>query len=407
MIRTSRRRSALAGAAVAALSLAVVWTTAPADADEPPVFELPPFPSEEGVLRLHLGASDYFRYDDSDGAGGFTAGTAENLVVNGCNVVAPLPTLATLTPTPSGGPQQGKLGLVGDALGVQVKGEGNGTPCGQVNGLAQAIDLRLGNFPGTSQPMTMDFAELDIEAKFGATVRAELYRGTTLVGTETLPSAGPDSGPDSADGDNFRWRLPSNPSSAPVFFDRIRLSVDPSTPTGAFSLEGGGDGTAPGTFGATLPTDQSDSVFHITAFDGVLGCGQTATENGTGGAPSVSVTLVNQTGCQAVPYYLATSNEGGVQAIVFQKLGGTSNVYLTTVTWPVEAAAYPMPPTQIRYPGGEPHTLELCDGTYANPVPPSPTEPWCLRKTTATVAGTDLMQVVEELFGQGDPGAWR
>ena len=285
----SRRRVlAAVTAAVAAAGLATVSGSTPASAVDPPVFTLPGFPSDEGVLRLHLGASDYVRFDPR-GASGYTVGTQEPLVVSGCNLTSPT-SLGFVAGAPNS--QNPRLGLVGDAIGVQVRGEGNGTPCGQVNGTAQSLDLRPG---GALADMEMDAVELDIEGKFSVTVRADLYLDSTLVWSELLVTGGSDSGPDSADGDNFRWVLPS--TTAPVFFDRIVLRADLSTPGGAFSLEGGADGTAaqPGGLGAELGT--TDSLFHITDVDGTLACGATATEPGTGGAPTVSIQLVNQAGC--------------------------------------------------------------------------------------------------------------
>jgi hypothetical protein len=374
-----------------------------ADATPPPAFDLPPFPGDGGVLRLHLGAQDYFRFDAKNPSGpGYNTGVAEPIKVSGCNVVAPLPTSMAMTPTPNGGSAQGKLGLVGDSIGVQVKGEGNGTPCGQANG-SQAIDLQLA---GSLATKAMDFAELDVEGKFGVTVKAQLYLDGQLVGTQLLVTGGPDSGPDSGDGDNFRWRLPDTGSSIGLF-DEIKLSVDASTPGAAFSLEGGGDGTAPqpGGLGSTLGT--TDSLFHIAGFDGQLACGGTASKVGTDGAPSVSITLQSQAGCEAVSYSLSVSNTNGNQAVAFQKVGGDSNVYRTTINWPVEASASPVPATQIRYGEGPPHDLQWCDGTPAAPVIPAPGEFWCLVDQHVALAGTDQMQVTEQLFGLGDPGAWR
>src|SRR5947209_4665267 len=134
MANLGRKLLALAALAVAVVGLVIVATSGSASATTPPTFSLPAFPSDVGVLRLHGGTPDYFRFDPASGSGGYTAGPQEVLNTSNCNLVAPLPTSATLTPTPQGGSSQGKVGLVGHSFGVQVKGEGNGTPCGQVNG---------------------------------------------------------------------------------------------------------------------------------------------------------------------------------------------------------------------------------------------------------------------------------
>ena len=118
-----------------------------------------------GVVRLHLGPSDFFRFDAPNGSGGYTPGTPAPISVAQCAA------------TTSGvmaiqvGPANGRLGLVADGLGVRVGGEGQGQPCGQVNGTGQSLSLTLsGPLAGTF----MDRAELDIEGKFDATVRGEL-----------------------------------------------------------------------------------------------------------------------------------------------------------------------------------------------------------------------------------------
>ena len=199
-----------------------------------------------------------------------------------------------------------------------------------------------------------------------------------------------------------------------MVFDEIVLSVDSSTPGGAFSLEGGADGTTPEPGGLGDDLDTTDSLFHLTNVDGILGCGGSASEIGTGGAPSVTVTLVNQAGCAPVPYNLSVSNVDGLKAIAFEKIGGTSNVYRTTVTWPIEEAEYPVPPTEILYSNDDPqgqHVMQWCAGTPASPAKPSPTEHWCLldhqAHYTGVVSGVRMMQVVEQYWGQGDPGSVR
>jgi hypothetical protein len=307
-----------------------------------------------------------------------------------------------MTPTPNGGSSQGKLGLAKDSIGVQVKGEGNGTPCSQVNG-TQALDLQLA---GSLANKAMDFAELDVEGKFGVTVKAQLYNDGQLVRTQLLPTGGPDSGPDSANGDNFRWRLPDT-SAGLVLFDEIKLSVDASTPGAAFSLEGGSDGTAPqpGGLGQTLAT--SDSLFHIAAFDGQLACGGTANKTGAPGEPTASVTSQSGTACEAVPYSLTVSNTDGLPAVAFQKIGGDSNVYRATIVWPIMDNDNPVPWTQIRYGTGPAHDLRWCDGTPAAPILPAVGEFWCLVDQHTVIVGTDQIQQTEQLFGQGDPGAWK
>src|SRR5439155_926882 len=217
--------------------------------------------------------------------GGYSAGTPQALTTTGCGLNVPANADLGFTPTPLGGKSQGKVGLVGHSIGVQVKGEGNGTPCGQANGTSQALTLSL---TGALANKSMDEAQLDIEGKFGVTVQAQLSLNGAVVKTETqLISGSSDSGPDSGPSDNYRWKLPS---SGTVYFDEIKLSVV-SPAAGAFSLEAGGDGTPaiPNSYSAKL-NGTLDSLFHITNVGGILQCGATTpTEGGSNGEPSVFV----------------------------------------------------------------------------------------------------------------------
>lgn len=397
------KRARTAIAAVLVAGVVVVLGTGEPSAGAPPVFSVGTFPPDGGVVRLHLGASDYVRFDAPNGSGGYTAGTEEAFLPSGCNLASPVPASLLITPVPSGGNQQGRAGLVQDAIGVQVKGEGNGTSCGQVNGTAQAIVLSLG---GPVAGRAMDFVELDIEAKFGATVRAELFFGgsATPVRTELLPTGGPDSGPDSADNDNFRWRLPSAGAGL-VLFDKIRLSIDSSTPGGAMSLEGGADSTAPlpGGLAATALGGTSDSIFHITNIDGILDCGDTVTEGG-GGSPEALITLVDEPGCTPMAYSLTTlMHDDGTQSILFQKDADVLHTFRATFVWDVEAAIYPVKPTKIDYGDGAGlHDMQWCDGTPADPIAPVG-DPWCVTGQTSNLVSTDQIQVTETVFGSGDP----
>jgi hypothetical protein len=399
-MHTFRRSAVVVASVIAAAGAALVAISgAPAPATTPATYSLPGFPADVGVLRMHLaGDGDYVRYDAKSGTT-YTTGTPQSITESGC-VVSSSPANLTITPSPSGGPSRGTVGLVSHSLGVQVRGEGNGTPCGQVNG-TQSLELKLA---GSLASYEMDYAELDIEGKFGVKVRADLYLGTTPTAGSPLflATGGSDSGPDSADGDNYRWLV--KPTTGSVF-NRIVLSVDTSTPSGAFSLEGGNDGTAPhpGGLGATLGT--SDSLFHITDVDGTLTCGASVSDGGTN-LPTITVTLESTTGCTPVNYALTTVNDADLEAAAFEKLGGTSNHYRATIAWPAEEAVLPVPATNIVYPGGAAHAVLWCDGTPAAPVLPQG-EMWCLTEQHTVAAGTDLMQITEKFYGEGDPGYWR
>ncbi len=360
-----------------------------------PTYTAGAFPGDGGVIRLHTGQDDYVRVDPA----GAATGTPQPLSATRCELSAPLPSALTFAAT-----GRSSVGFIQDAIGLRARGEGQGTSCGQVNGSGEALVVST---PGKA----MDFAELDIEGKFGATVVAALYRGTELVTTQTLASGGPDSGPDSSDGDNFRWRVGTPVgSTATVYFDQIRLSVSPSTPDGAFSLEGGADGTAPepGGLGSTLAT--SDSLFHYVSIDGFLTCGGAPTVEGDGtSVPMASIRLLASEGCESLPYNLEVGVDGnGWNTVTFEKAADGDERFSATLTWTPEEAAYPVSPTKIDYGLGDgPHLLQWCS-VDGNGTPTAPEgEPWCLTSHTSTLLPSGEMQVVETLLGSGDPFSFR
>jgi hypothetical protein len=399
---------ALAGAVVIAGGddePATVETEVPAAAPAQVVGE-PGLP-DGGVIRLRIdgtggsGGDNWFRFDEPDGSGGYTAGTPAPITERRCK--ATTSGVMAVAPTPA--PPQGRVGLVDTGLGVVVKGEGQGTPCGRVDGTDQALTLT----PDVGAGAVFDFAELDIEAKGGATVRAELRLGGALQATETIATAGPDSGPDSADGDNFRWRVPSVDGPT-VYFDELVLKVDPSTPTAAFSLEGGGDGTTPepGGLGDQLAT--TDTLFHLVDGDGVLDCGDSVSAGG-GDVPLADlVRLENLLGdpeaCVAIPYALRSGLDGEAQTVLLAKVLGDQAelepAFTLDITWLPEPAAYPIERTTSIDDGSGPVPLVWCDGTASAPELPAGVD-WCLSGQSAESAGTGLIQVSESLYGAGDP----
>jgi hypothetical protein len=363
------------------------------------------FLADGGVVRLHLGKSDYFRFDAPDGAGGYTPGTPARISVSRC-IATTSGVMAVQV-----GPAKGRLGLVDDGLGVKVDGEGEGRRCGQVNGTGQSLSLTL---TGPLSGVVMDRAELDIEAKFDATVRAELFQGSQLVGVETLDTdVSSDSGPDSGARDNQRWVIPA-PASTPVLFDRLLLRVDPSTPKGAFSLGGGSEGTPParGGLGETLHT--SDSLFHLVRVDGTLDCGdQVSTDDA--GVPSATVErLDNLEGspedCEPVFFALDSTLEGEKQVVTLGKdLGAQARLqpaFTWTIRWLPEAATYPVARTTQIDTGSGPEPAVWCGGTPDAPELPRG-ERWCLSNQTVVPAGAKLIQVTERFYGAGDPRAIR
>ena len=291
------------------------------------------------MVQLHLGSDgEYVKFQPPSSSGQ----PPTQQVITSKKCVATLPSLLKITPQPA--PPAGAVGLFDHGIGVSTSGEGGGTPCGRVDGPSQALTLSLG---GPLAGNLISFAELDIEGKFNVTVLAQAFQGTTPVGSVQLKTGtNSDSGPDSGDGDNYRWRIePSVP------FDTLVLSVDQSTPNGAFSLEGGADGTAPDPLGTALKTN--DSLFQLADFTGVLDCGQTAPTVGGSGTPAATLARGQNTSCQKIPYLLRTEDNGGLQSVLLQKVLGnqaTAN-FTMTIVWDPELASNPLKATKIDYGG--------------------------------------------------------
>jgi hypothetical protein len=384
-------------AALLALGASILVISPGASGQNPPQLL-----ADVGVVRLHLGTQDYVRFDAANGTGGYTPGTPAPITSSQCvTTVAPGP--LAFTPAPS----NARLGLVADGLGVKVNSEGNGQRCGLVDGTVQTLTFALA---GPVADREIDFAELDIEGKFDAQVRAELWLDQRLVRVEELPTgARSDSGPDSSDNDNYRWRLPSAGSGV-VVFDRVVLKNSPIAPGGGFSLEGGADGTAPELFGQQLAT--TDSLFHLTDVDGILGCGDTATEGGENVPDAGLARGENNLGtpeeCVAIPYVLRTGNEGETQfAELLKDLANQAALeptFTLEIEWEPEPATYPIPRvTEIDYLDGDgPHPIQWCGGIPGDPTLPAG-ELWCLSGQEGVPAGDGLLVVTERFYGAGDP----
>ena len=382
-----RRRLAMAGT-FALLAGAMVLPQTFATGDTAETF------GSSGILRLHLGAQDYLRFDPSNGADP----TQTNISSSACKVSLSNGSLVALTHTPTS--SGAAVGLKDDGLGVKVVSEGSGTPCGQVNGTSQALTISLAGILGSK---VIDRAELDVEFKFNAKVKADMYLDGGLVGTRTFDCTKSDCGPDSGSGDNFRLQVTD------LVFDAIRLSVDPSTPSGAFSLEGGADGTTPGVVGSTLATDKNDSIFRISGAEGTLTCGGQATETGASGEPDATLQRANATGCNgAILYSLDSSADEDSQDVHFLKdiSDHPDDSFFVKIDWETETATYPLTDTLVDEGNGF-YTPDWCDGTYLSPALSAGSvadgEHWCVRKETAESAGTGQVHRITEYYGVGDP----
>ena len=220
----------------------------------------------------------------------------------------------------------GAPGYSAGSIGVSSGNKTSGTACGQVNTDAtEALSLALNptNVATVFGPAKADSATLDIEVKSDARIRADLFDGTSLVGTyelqsgssiDAITSTGPtpifkcrkqsDSGPDSGSNDNCTWFINNNvPASDGT--DRGRLGADFTkimlTPSSASS---------PSRVAATGSVPAANrSVLHLESMaEGTLDCdnANVASQLGNGGViTGVDVTrLDNGDGATgtALPY---------------------------------------------------------------------------------------------------------
>jgi len=195
---------------------------------------------EQGILRLHLGDNDhlpdrdYARFDSGTAATGYTPGPEQDISTTaGCKIEEDGPVMALSS-------NAGHVGFKDDAIGVRIGGP-QGVPCGQVNDLAEQLTLSLGpDLEGAA----IDYAEIDLGAKFDVTIEFDLYLDGDFVGSPApVVCTDTDCGPDAKDRDNVRKIITG------CEFDAITMRVSPTTPSAAFSLEGGADGTMAGPVG--------------------------------------------------------------------------------------------------------------------------------------------------------------
>lgn len=374
---------------VLAVAGGLVSTTTAASAD--PVIVR----SDEGVLRLHLGAQDYFRFDAANGT------SPQNQAITGsCPISLGSPQLATLTggrKTGSPGQSISNVGLKNDGLGIKF------LSCGTVDLPDWELRLRLGavidnGIVGEGE-VAVDYAEIELEGFGGVRVLADLYRNGTLQQQQQLQIAG--------NGTNARLIVGTlnDTSDMNVLFDEIRLR--PRSLFTSFSLEGGVEALAAnrGPLGVSLNTD--DTLFRVVkqqTFDALLQCGAAPTVFDAG-ANVVSVAAPAVEGCEATPVSVDVLLDGSVQ---LSKPEVDSDAILTmTIVWEVENAVNPLPATTIDYGAGS-HPMVFCNPDTDNdgiPQVPNPgTEPWCVGSQTVVPFGAPgSVQLTEFYVGQGDP----
>jgi hypothetical protein len=359
---------------------------------------------DAGVLRL---ASNLTSLKFS-GGGGVPAGTQALTFAKTCGL-STTPTYAALTGSTSGSsPSAASVGSHDWAIGVCAKPGDADAGAGRVDAsLQQVLTLKLAGSLANKEIVS---AELDIEAKFQAKVEAQLYLDGALVTTVQLDAT---KGPFSGGGDNLRWvigRSDANPSATdsvfytgPVgLFDELRLRAV----EGAFSLESGLDGTAPGDEGQMLNT--KESLFQLTDSEGVLACGDVVTEAGSATSPSATFTRIDTDGADCntlIPYSLTSAGGTLSRTMTLTKPTVPGAKFTIVIAWDPETAQYPLTRTTTIDYGQGAQPIQWCGGPPSAPELPSG-QNWCLtNQQVQTVGGSPIKQikVTETFFGAGDP----
>jgi hypothetical protein len=337
-------------------------------------------------------------------------------------------TLASLT---AGTQRPGKFD---DALGV-FSGGSRGTPCSRVDVGEQPLKLGLAGLLSGKVALR---ADLDIEVKADAAIRADLFRngapagqfvlrsGSSIVAGQgsTTPGsaifncgARSDSGPDAGAADNCRWVFDGQ-------FDAVAFTAL----TGSFSLEGGADDpslddsllflaeTAP-TGTVTCPSDASGSLTSQLVAQTGTGFSLTGARGEDAVDPGV---------CTPIDY---TLNFDGDTA-AFVKLGGSvpNATFLFHITFNPEPApagsdpfayaptrfSFDQAPTQLFDLKGCRGTPVLSGGTFVGisdvltntSLDLLPTVPGvqyaCAFEETAKVVGPGQIQVTQGIYLIGD-----
>jgi hypothetical protein len=376
-------------------------------------------PTDAGYIDLQMNsAANRFTYVPLSGSGPSQTFRSVN-----CSYTPVSPSsgfnLMALSSTPSPGSKVGYLTSSASRYGLGVNntsvGEGTGK-CTQINNYAtrEVLDLSLQN--AADQAMSgkyIDYMEIDVEAKFNATINIELWKDGVQVGSETVSCTSSDCGPDSSDGDNFRVRVPATGAS---LFDQVKLyATGPSS--GAVTLEAGADGTVAYGVGESVTglgesLNTKDSLFHIVQLgEGVLDCGgnNLAFEGAAvkltrldGGDPGL-----NPDGTPCIPINYDLTRSGNTVDFIKDAAQDPSASFKVEVNaWDPEPAANPIPASTV-FPPAEGEAIVWCEGTAAEPTMPTD-HYWCLidvhGELVAAPEGEDgnWMQVTETVLLEGD-----
>lgn len=403
--------AALGVVAIAPLQLATVVPASAATALQP---------TDAGYIDLQMNSQgNSFTYVPLSGSN-----TTQTFRSASCSYTPVSPSsgfnLMALSSSPSPGSKVGYLTSSSSRYGLGVNNtgvnEGSGK-CTQINNYAsrEVLDLSLQNAAGQAMSgKYIDYMELDIEAKFNATINVEMWKDGVQVGAETISCTSSDCGPDSSDGDNFRVRVPA---TGETLFDQIKLyATGPSG--GAVTLEAGADGTLAYGAGDAEVTGlgetkgTKDSLFHIVQLgEGVLDCGgnNLATEG-------AAVTLTrnsgegpafNPDGTPCIPINYDLTRSGNTVDFIKDAAQDPNASFTVEVNaWEPESAVNPIPASTV-FPPAEGELIVWCDGTAAEPTMPDD-HYWCLIDVSAELVPApdgetgNWMQVTETVLLEGD-----
>jgi hypothetical protein len=246
-----------------ALSLLILSLLIPATLAAGSHADAPVAGDDESVILFTLGNRDEVTW------GGATARQTITTRNNDCRVVEfGGPEILVFAAFEAGEPRP--LGHVKDGFGVLGVNDGLGEPCGRVLA-GQSIAVSLGS---AVSGHLMTAVDIDLELKFGALVEISYLHGGVLVASDQFSSSDSraDDGPDSKDGDNYRYPFrPTTGSGDQLYFDTVVFTAA----AGSFSLEGGADlasNNDPGAFGSLDPSSKSSQFAVVPVFDGEITC---------------------------------------------------------------------------------------------------------------------------------------
>ncbi len=395
---------------------------------------------DEGILRLQLGDVDRLTWITPSTTDVDLYQTIHDLRTltgraNHRCILAVIPDEVppNLVKITAGVPTSNQPGIFGDSIGVFSGGSGSnarGVDCGRA-GVNESLTIKLAS---AVSGRVARRAELDVEVKQNARIRAIARLGTNIASTWELRSGGgivpgegsgnpgdpifncsalSDSGPDAGAADNCRWVI-----------DGIWDSLELVTLAGEWSLEGGSD------WGAQASANRTD-IF-LTRASGILDCGASTITAGDGSvsAAITGIRLQNATGtaCVPIPYLL----ESNGNAVKFEKdlFGQTDAAIIFKIEWLQESAVFPINPTVQFFgasttpvpiglcvgtplPGGDPFNATDLDITAFSPtaIDQDPTLPGiqygCLLSETTDYVGTNLIKVTQLIYLRGDWAANR